>query len=181
MTSGQINCPAPLLEGPADARLAKLLVLAPYVVTENKAAKKAMGTQKSARRPGVSDSSSDESKTHSSREDEEEEEETSPPPAGGGKKRKAAPTGEAEGSKKGKPFLRTTPPTPRRRRGVAAQGQAPSKIVSIRTPEQFIVFLSCTAPPYAEYDYAARPVVERLLGFVGREFTSARYLPPPYG
>ena len=39
-------------------------------------------------------------------EDEEEEEETSPPPAGGGKKRKAAPTGEAEGSKKGK----TLPP-----------------------------------------------------------------------
>ena len=38
--------------------------------------------------------------------DEEEEEETSPPPAGGGKKRKAAPTGEAEGSKKGK----TLPP-----------------------------------------------------------------------
>ena len=50
----------------------------------------------------VSDSSSDESKTHSSREDEEEEEETPPPPAGEGKKRKAAPTGEAEGSNKGK-------------------------------------------------------------------------------
>ena len=85
----------------ADARLAKLLVLEPYVVPE----KKATGTRKSAQRPGVSDSSSDDSKMHSSREDEEEEEETSPPPAGGGKKRKAAPTGEAEGSKKGK-----TPP-----------------------------------------------------------------------
>ena len=45
----------------------------------------------------------------------------------------------------------------RRRRGVAAQGQAPSEIISIRTPEQFIVFLSCTTPPYAEYDYAVRP------------------------
>ena len=106
MTSGQINCPAPLPEGPADARLAKLLVPAPYVVPEKKAKKKATGTRKSAQRPGVSDSSSDDSKTHSSHEDEEEEEETSPPPAGGEKKRKAALTGEAEGSKKGK----TLPP-----------------------------------------------------------------------
>ena len=100
--SGQINCPAPLPEGPADARLAKLLVPAPYVVPEKKAKKKATGTRKSARLQEVSDSSSDDSKAYSSHEDEEEEEETSPPPAGGGKKRKAAPTGEAEGSKKGK-------------------------------------------------------------------------------
>ena len=106
MTSGQINCPAPLPEGPADARLAKLLVPAPYVVPEKKAAKKATGTRKSARRQEVSDPSSDGSEAHSSREDEEEEEETSPPLAGGEKKRKAAPTGEAEGSKKGK----TLPP-----------------------------------------------------------------------
>ena len=104
--SGQINCPAPLPEGPADARLAKLLVPAPYVVPEKKAAKKATGTRKSARRQEVSESSSDESEVQSSHEDEEEEEETPPPPAGEGKKRKAAPTGEAEGSKKGK----TLPP-----------------------------------------------------------------------
>ena len=102
MTSGQINCPAPLPEGPADARLVKLLVPAPYVAPEKKVKKKATGNRKSARCPEVSDSSSDESKMHSSREDEEEEEETSPPPVGGEKKRKAAPTGEAEGSKKGK-------------------------------------------------------------------------------
>ena len=106
MTSGQINCPAPLPEGPADARLAKLLVPAPYVVPEKKAKKKATGTRKSARRQEVSDSSSDDSKAHSSHEDEEEEGETPPSPAGEGKKRKAAPTGEAEGSKKGK----TLPP-----------------------------------------------------------------------
>ena len=78
--------------------MVKLLVPAPYVVPE----KKATGTRKSARRQEASDPSSDGSKTHSSHEDEEEEEETSPPPAGEGKKRKAAPTGEAEGSKKGK-------------------------------------------------------------------------------
>ena len=35
----------------------------------------------------------------------EEEDEDSPPPAGGDKKRKAAPTGEAEGSKKGRTLL----------------------------------------------------------------------------
>ena len=106
MTSGQINCPAPLPEGPADARLAKLLVLAPYVVPEKKAAKKAVGTRKSAQRQEVSDPSSDGTEAHSSCEDEEEEEETSPPPAGGEKKRKAALSGEAGGSKKGK----TLPP-----------------------------------------------------------------------
>ena len=71
MTSGQINCPAPLPEGPADARLAKLL--------EKKATKKATGIRKSARRQEVLDPSSDGSEAHSSCEDEEEEEETSPP------------------------------------------------------------------------------------------------------
>ena len=80
--------------------MAKLLVPAPYVVPE----KKATGSRKSAWHLELSDSSSDDSKTHSSHEDGEEEEET--PPAGEGKKRKAAPTGEAEGSKKGK----TLPP-----------------------------------------------------------------------
>ena len=102
MTFGQINYPAPLPEGPADARLAKLLVPAPYVVPEKKAVKKATGTRKSARRQEVSDPSSNGSEAHSFREDEKEEEETSPPPAGGEKKRKAALSGEAGGSKKGK-------------------------------------------------------------------------------
>ena len=86
--------------------MAKLLVPAPYVMPEKKAKKKATGTQKSARRQEVSDSPSKDSKAHSSHEDEEEEDETSPPPVGGGKKRKASPTGEAEGSKRGK-----TPPS----------------------------------------------------------------------
>ena len=86
--------------------MAKLLVPAPYVVPEKKATKRATGTRKSARRQEVSDSSFDGLEAPSSREDEEEEEETSPPLAGGEKKRKAAPTGEVEGSKKGK----TLPP-----------------------------------------------------------------------
>ena len=82
--------------------MAKLLVPAPYVVPEKKAAKNAMGTRKSARRQEVSDSSSDGPEAPSYREDKEEEEETSPPPAGGEKKRKDALSGEAGGSKKGK-------------------------------------------------------------------------------
>ena len=102
----RIRCPAPLPEGPADARLAKLLVPAPYVVPEKKATKRATGTRKSARCQEVSDSSPDNPEAPSSREDEEEEEETSPPPAGGEKKRKAALFEEAGGSKKGK----TLPP-----------------------------------------------------------------------
>ena len=83
-----------------------MLVLAPYEVPVKKAKKKATGTRKGLRRKVISDSSSENSKAHSSHENEEEEEESSPPPAGGDKKRKAFPTGEAEGSKKG----RTLPP-----------------------------------------------------------------------
>ena len=59
------------------------------------------GDPKGSRCKVVSDSSSDDSDAHSSHENEEEEE-SSPPPAGGDKKRKADPTGEAEGSKKGR-------------------------------------------------------------------------------
>ena len=102
--SEKIDCLAPLPEDTADALLTEMRTPAPYEVPD-KTKKKAKGTRKSSRRQVVSDSSSDNSATHSSHEDEEEEEETSPPPAGGGKKRKAAPTGEAEGSMKGKTLL----------------------------------------------------------------------------
>ena len=103
--AGQIDCPAPLPEGPADALLAKMLTPAPYTVPEK--TKKDKGTRKSSRRQASSDSPSDDSAAHSFPEDEEEEEEedASPPPTGGGKKRKAAPTGEAGGSKKVKTLL----------------------------------------------------------------------------
>ena len=100
--AGQIDCPAPLPEGPEDALLMKMLTPAPYKVPEK--TKKAKGARKSSRRQASSDSPSDEFAVHSSPEDEEEEEEA-PPPTGGDKKRKAAPTGEAEGSKKGRTLL----------------------------------------------------------------------------
>ena len=100
--AGQIDCLAPLPEGPADALLAKMLTPTPYKVPEK--TKKAKGARKSSRRQVSSDSPSDESAAHSSPEDEEEEEEA-PPPTGGDKKRKAAPTGEAGGSKKGRTLL----------------------------------------------------------------------------
>ena len=65
-----------------------------------------MGTRKGLRRKVISDSSSENTKAHSSHENEEEEEESSPPPQpGGDRKRKAAPSGEAEGSKKGRTLL----------------------------------------------------------------------------
>ena len=102
-TSGQINCPAPLPEDTVGALLTEMLTPAPYKVPEK--TKKAKGTRKSSRRQVLSDSSSDNSATHSSHEDEEEEEEDAPPLVGGDKKRKAAPTGEAEGSKKGRTLL----------------------------------------------------------------------------
>ena len=96
----QIICPAPMPENPVDARLARLLVPAPHVVPEKKAKKEATGARKSSRFQVSDDSGAD-----SSPEDEGEEKEASPQ-AGGEKKRKASPTGEAEGSKKG----RTLPP-----------------------------------------------------------------------
>src|SRR4051812_21490009 len=105
--AGPINCPAPLPEDPAPALLEKLLAPAPYVVPEKKVKKKkTTGTRKSARNVVVSSSSSRESATPSSRENEEEEQGSSPPPSRGAKKKKAAPTGEAEGSRKRK----TLPP-----------------------------------------------------------------------
>ena len=100
-TSEQINCPAPLPEDPADALLTEMRTPAPYEVPE-KTKKKAKGTRKSSGRQVVSDSSSDNSEMHSSHENEDKEDEDSPPSAGGDKKRKAAPTEEAEGSKKGR-------------------------------------------------------------------------------
>ena len=100
--AGQIDCPTPLPEGPTDALLTKMLTPAPYKVPEK--TKKAKGTRKSSRRQVLSDSSSDNSAAHSSPKDEEEEEDA-PPPGGGDKKRKAAPTGEAEGSKRGRTLL----------------------------------------------------------------------------
>ena len=100
--SGQINCPAPLPEDTASALLTEMLTPAPYKVPEK--TKKTKGIRKSSRRQVLSDSSSDNSAAHSSPEDEEEEEDA-PPPGGGDKKRKAAPTGEAEGSKKGRTLL----------------------------------------------------------------------------
>ena len=96
----QLICPAPMPEDPVDARLAGLLVPAPHVVPEKKAKKVATGTQKSSCFQVFDDSEED-----SSHEGEEEKKEATPP-AGGEKKRKASPTGEAEGSKKG----RTLPP-----------------------------------------------------------------------
>ena len=104
-TSEQIDYLVPLLEDPTDALLMEMRTPGPYEVPEKKINKKATGTRKSARCHVVSDSLSDNSETHSSRENEEEEDEDSPPPAGGDKKRKAAPTGEAEGSKKGRTLL----------------------------------------------------------------------------
>ena len=75
--AGQIECPAPLPEGPANALLTEMLTPAPYKVPEK--TKKAKGTRKSSRRQVLSDSPSDDSAAHSSPEDKEEEEDAPPP------------------------------------------------------------------------------------------------------
>ena len=94
----QLICPAPRAEDPVDTRLAGLLVPAPHVVPEKKAKKAAAGSRKSSHNQASDD------EADSSPEDEEEEEDSLPEE--GERKRKASPTGEAEGSKRG----RTIPP-----------------------------------------------------------------------
>ena len=95
--------PSPLPEDPAGALLTEMLTPAAYEVPVKKTKKKAAGTRKGLRRKVVSDSSSDDSDAHSSHGNKVGEEKSSPPPpAGRDKKRKAGPTGEAEGSKKGR-------------------------------------------------------------------------------
>ena len=94
----QLICLAPMPEDPVDARLAGLLVPAPHVVPEKKAKKVATGTRKSSRNQASDD------EADSSPENEEEEEDSLPEE--GERKRKASPTGEAEGSNRG----RTIPP-----------------------------------------------------------------------
>ena len=101
----RIDCLAPLPEDPASTLLTEMLVPAPYEAPEKKAKKKAAGTRKGLRHEVVSESSSDNTETPSSPEEKEEKEENSPHPAGGDKKRKATPSGEAEGSKKGRTLL----------------------------------------------------------------------------
>ena len=95
----QIIYPAPMPENSVDARLARLLVPAPHVVPEKKAKKEATGTRKSS-----CFQVSDDSEAGSSPENKDEREDSLPKE--GERKRKASPTGEAEGSKRG----RTIPP-----------------------------------------------------------------------
>ena len=132
----QIDCPAPLLEDPADALLTEMLVPAPYEVPVKKAKKKAAGTRKGLRRKVVSESSDDDSDAHSSHGNEEEEEKSSPPPPSRGRQEKEGrPIRGGRRVQEGK-----DPPSGlchdgrRQRRRVATQGQAPGEVVSVRTP-----------------------------------------------
>ena len=106
MTAERIDCPAPLPEDPVSALLAEMLVPAPYEVPVKKAKKKAVGTRKSLRRNVVPDSCSKDTEAHSYNDNKEGEEENPLPQNEGEKKRKVSPSGEAEGSKRG----RTIPP-----------------------------------------------------------------------
>ena len=73
-TAEQIDCPAPLPEGPATALLTEMLVLAPYKAPEKKVA----GTRKGLWRKVMPNASSEDDETHSSPEGEEEEEGAAP-------------------------------------------------------------------------------------------------------
>ena len=112
-TAEQVYCSAPLPEGPADALLTEMLVPVPYKVPKKKAEKKAPGTRKDLRCKVVPEASSEDDEAHSSHEGEEEQEEEKDAPSG----RDEGPEEADHGSSRG---------------GVAAQGEAPSAIVSVR-------------------------------------------------
>ena len=100
----QIHCPAPLPEDPAIPLLTKMLVPAPYKVSEKTAEKEAKKTRGGLHRRGTSDTISEGSDARSaSEEDEEEEEDESP--VKGRKKRTASADLEAESPKRGKALL----------------------------------------------------------------------------
>ena len=63
----QIDCPAPLPEGPVDALLTEMLVPAPYKVPENKAEKKAPRIRKGLQRKVVLEASSEDRGLHAAR------------------------------------------------------------------------------------------------------------------
>ena len=111
--AGQINCPAPLPEDPADARLTKLLVPAPHVVPEKKAKKKAVGTQKSSRRLVVSDSSPDSPKAPSALKTRRRKKKPLPLQRGEERKGRSPQLGRPEDPRRGEPSCRTTPPMPK--------------------------------------------------------------------
>ena len=71
-TAEQIDCSAPLPEGPADALLTEMLVPAPYKAPEKKTEKKAPGSRKGLRRKVVPDALSEDDEAHSFPEGEEE-------------------------------------------------------------------------------------------------------------
>ena len=67
---------------------------------------------------------------------------------------------------------------------MAAQGQAPGEVVSIRIPESLIAYCSRTASPTAEYDYAdcPKPVstyLRRAAPWTHRIWIAIHFRPPP--
>ena len=127
----RIECPAPLPEDPAIALLTEMLAPAPYKVPEKKAKKKATGTRKGFRRKVISDSSSENTEAHSSHENEEEEEESSPPPSRGRQEKEGRPIWGGRRVQEGKdPSSGPIHNNRLQRRGVVAQGQAPSEVVT---------------------------------------------------
>ena len=91
-TAEQIDCPAPLPEGPETTLLTKMLFPAPYEVPEKMAKKAAKGAKRGLRRKGTPDVMSGSETTSSSADDDDEEEEESDSPPEVGRKKRAAPT-----------------------------------------------------------------------------------------
>ena len=155
--SGADRLSGPLPEDPADALLTEMLVPVPYDVPEKKAKKKATGTRKGFQCKVVSDSSSEDTEAHSSNENEEEEEENPLPQTEGEKKKKAAPSGEAEGSKKGRTLLPDCSTTAAFSDEEWLPGTSPWR--SREYPDTIIILgmSYCTVYYHATHDYAVQP------------------------
>ena len=102
---------------------------------------------------------------------------------GEGRKGRPPQLGRLKGPRRGRPFLRTTPPTPTTTKRSGRPGPSPWRnrkypdtgvIHSIRLLHSFPL---CRNMFMQSAQGRARRVVERLPGFIGREFSSARCLP----
>ena len=125
----QIICPAPMLENPVDANLARLLVPAPHVVPEKKAKKEATGARKSSRFQVSDDSGADSSPRKRGGE-------RGLSPRGGREEEEGFPNREGRRVQEGKDYSPRQLRQHQRWRGrMAFKGQASGEIVSIRIPE----------------------------------------------
>jgi hypothetical protein len=165
--SEQINCPAPLLEGPREGRLAALLAAAPYEAPEKKEKKKDKETREGLRPRGPTDSRSGDTHAPSAPEGEKDQEEVEEEDDSSRTRKRVASedVGEVQ-----------PPPAPKRpckvkivlsddssasAKGSEASEEVPRRTRRAKPRAQRYVFLRCTHPALAKLG----PFIDYALAF----------------